>query len=716
MRDRQFAAQRHRRWTSLYGVVIAITLVLVLGRPVCGATTVFTNTAGFLMEGVDFDAAGNLYYLERDGAAGTVPTRLIKRTASSGFADRSEIFEYVGSPFGAFVTVQNGRVYFGESSSGSIRSVMLNGSDPTLHAAVPNIYDLVFSPAGDAFISANSESFSGKNQLGALNLLTGDVRIIVSTNDFSGPIEFDADGNLYYGGSGFGESEVFQFTPSQIAAAATGSPIILSSVTPFASTPGNSHFEFVSAKGIFRHASGGLTLLDPVIGLQTPVPGAPGPGLGFFGPIAHDGTSLFGVSTDFANNISTFSQIPEPSAAFLSLLGFLIMTLHPTRRPRHDHRRATTIALGAATLLQAATETAPAGPYPPPAGQAGSPAVAHDDPRILFWADGFVNYQPGPNVILEFMTPGEAIGAAGTGSDPEQEILEVVSLGDGGTITMTFPNPIVDGPGDDFAVFENAFNDMFLEFAYVEVSSNGVDFLRFPNASLTPNPVPFLGGSVDTTDVDGLAGKYRLGFGTPFDLQELGLASASHVRIVDIPGDGSSLDSENRPIYDPDPTDFSGGFDLDAVGVLGLTFGGWQSTHFSPGERSNPAVSGSKADPDHDGLPNDIEYALDSDPKHFTPPSHFATVNLTAGSFSFSMLRSGIAKDAIIHIDVSSNLTFWEEIARATGGGPMTAFGNPGAISVEESISGSRLSTTVTGSMTLDDVTSRFARLRVSSP
>ena len=39
------------------------------------------------------------------------------------------------------------------------------------------------------------------------------------------------------------------------------------------------------------------------------------------------------------------------------------------------------------------------------------------------------------------------------------------------------------------------------------------------------------------------------------------------VRIVDVVGDGFSLDSSGGVIYDPYPTSGSAGFDLDAVGV-----------------------------------------------------------------------------------------------------------------------------------------------------
>ena len=58
-----------------------------------------------------------------------------------------------------------------------------------------------------------------------------------------------------------------------------------------------------------------------------------------------------------------------------------------------------------------------------------------------------------------------------------------VALGQGGTATLTFAQPITNGPGYDFAVFGNGFSDGHPEWvkpAFVEVSSDGVNFFRFP--------------------------------------------------------------------------------------------------------------------------------------------------------------------------------------------------------------------------------------------
>lgn len=209
---------------------------------------------------------------------------------------------------------------------------------------------------------------------------------------------------------------------------------------------------------------------------------------------------------------------------------------------------------------------------------AGAPsaAVQKDSTAIKGWATGYTDYVAGGNVNTTYQTPQNAIGY-NNGS--------LVVLGDRGRITLTFDTPITDGPGDDFAAYENGFvvgtasNQLdFLEFAYVEVSSNGTDFVRFDSASRRVATVgSFVGQRAD--EIGGLAGKDLAGYGTPFDLSVLknkpevrsgavNLAKITSVRLIDIQGDGNDLDSFGRPIYDPNPSTGSAGYDLTGMAVL----------------------------------------------------------------------------------------------------------------------------------------------------
>jgi hypothetical protein len=218
--------------------------------------------------------------------------------------------------------------------------------------------------------------------------------------------------------------------------------------------------------------------------------------------------------------------------------------------------------------------------YAPAPGQLGSTAISKDSNVIIAWATG-VEIARGP---LDIADP--SLGTASHGMDQdalgpaEGDGVLVVSLGDGGSATLTFSTPIMNGSGPDFAVFENGFADNYMEFAFVEVSSDGQNFARFPAFSETPTDLQidnFMFG--DCRYVHNLAGKYRQGFGTPFDLDELNsgipinLNAITHLRLVDVVGSidpmYGSEDSQGNLINDPYPTAFaSGGFDLDAVGVI----------------------------------------------------------------------------------------------------------------------------------------------------
>ena len=220
------------------------------------------------------------------------------------------------------------------------------------------------------------------------------------------------------------------------------------------------------------------------------------------------------------------------------------------------------------------------GPYPTLDADAPGDAVHMDDPGILGWATGYQNLEYGSNVDEMWRTPEKTLGPA------EGTSFGVVSLGRGGRITLSFDPPIANGPGADLAVFENAHNDGFLELAYVEVSSDGVHFLPYDSAYLGLEPVASY-AMQDCSLFYGLAGRYRQGYGTAFDLEEFSnrrevldntvdLDRITHVRIADIvggqnPEQGDEIlytDSFGMPIYDPYPTILSAGFDLDAVAVL----------------------------------------------------------------------------------------------------------------------------------------------------
>ena len=216
--------------------------------------------------------------------------------------------------------------------------------------------------------------------------------------------------------------------------------------------------------------------------------------------------------------------------------------------------------------------------FAPPVGQTGTTAIFKDSSVFIAWANkGYIlrGLQDISNTTGLYTTVGDsssAFGKAGTTG--------IVSLGDGGMAVLEFENPIKDELGPDFAVFENSFDDAFLELAFVEVSSDGVHFYRFPAISHTDTITQTWSfGYTDATKINNLAGKYRGEYGTPFDLNDISNAtfldkqSISFVKIIDVVGcmlnAFCTRDFNGNKINDPWPTDFSsGGFDLDAVGVI----------------------------------------------------------------------------------------------------------------------------------------------------
>jgi hypothetical protein len=215
------------------------------------------------------------------------------------------------------------------------------------------------------------------------------------------------------------------------------------------------------------------------------------------------------------------------------------------------------------------------------------PAIPASDSRFQEWANFIdptrTSFAPRGSTVIN-----QSGGFNSLGDLDATEIANGVSPG---YLTVTFPTGIRNGPGKDFAVFENGFifgsnangPALFAEFAYVDVSTNGVDFARFDSISRNTAPVAGSGAfaSFDVTQVYNLAGKHANGFGTPFDLDELSshllvtsglldLNNIQYVRLFDIPGNGAFKDSLGNPILDNWLTTGSGGFDFRLGVGLGV--------------------------------------------------------------------------------------------------------------------------------------------------
>jgi len=197
-------------------------------------------------------------------------------------------------------------------------------------------------------------------------------------------------------------------------------------------------------------------------------------------------------------------------------------------------------------------------------GSSGSDSAASDSERICpsRFATTVESFTAGPGPNFGQADLPDVVLGPPKGAGAINGSLDVVTLGNGGSITLGFaPSSIVDGPGPDFIVFENAFyvngdpEAPFAELASVEVSADGEHFEAFP-CSATVAPYGSCAGwhpvyanpnanTIDPTDPE-VAG------GDAFDLADLGVTQARFVRITDR----------------VDLTGTNGLFDLDAASIV----------------------------------------------------------------------------------------------------------------------------------------------------
>jgi hypothetical protein len=143
----------------------------------------------------------------------------------------------------------------------------------------------------------------------------------------------------------------------------------------------------------------------------------------------------------------------------------------------------------------------------------------------------------------------------------------VYSLGHGGSITVSFrDNIVVDGPGADLAIYENAFHvgvetgPLFTEFGIVEVSADNRAWYRFPFDADTGAGLAGQ-AAVISNPANGEDPLAAASGGDRFDLADVGLEMIRFVRVID---GGDDLDDYGNLV----PPGDKGGFDLDAMAAL----------------------------------------------------------------------------------------------------------------------------------------------------
>ncbi len=191
-------------------------------------------------------------------------------------------------------------------------------------------------------------------------------------------------------------------------------------------------------------------------------------------------------------------------------------------------------------------------------GETGAVAPA----TIARYATKVVSFTPGRCAGFGADRMPEIVMGPPKGAGDEVGSFDVLSLGNGGEIVLSFePSIIVDRPGIDFVVFENAFyangdrSKPFVDLAEVSVSDDGETWTAFPCTATEPpygdcagwRPV-YASEGEDPATISG---------GDVYDLATIGVSQARFVRIKD---NTSQLCTSQGPN--------NNGFDLDAVGVV----------------------------------------------------------------------------------------------------------------------------------------------------
>lgn len=206
----------------------------------------------------------------------------------------------------------------------------------------------------------------------------------------------------------------------------------------------------------------------------------------------------------------------------------------------------------------------PAADEPVDAGSTTRPDASASGLRADRFATKVVSFTPGTCAGFGANRMPDVVLGPPSGAPEGQGSTDVVSLGTGGEIVLSFePNALVDGPGVDLLVFENAFlkagtDATFAEPGEVSVSDDGETWTTFPCTATAAPWGPCAGWHAVTQSGPGVSpvDPAKAG-GDPYDLADVGVTRARFVRIRDVGGQRCASTSVN-----------TNGFDLDAIAAV----------------------------------------------------------------------------------------------------------------------------------------------------
>ena len=289
-------------------------------------TELFRTAPGEAISGVEVDGTSLYYLLQRNAAS----TQLVRRSALDGFSTPTVLFDYGSGVFGSFVKEFGGKLYFGESSVGTLRTFDLGTNAVSTLATVGGVYDIDFS-GGFGWLSANP-GFAG-NQLFKLDLTTGVAASILTSTDFSGPIAFGGT-TLYYGSTSFATNPgIYRYNAAEI----NGGGLSLDLGHRWDINGGNAYFEMLEASPGFlaRTDFAQVTIQDLITpGTATPIAFS----ADVIGNLASDFTGLYVSVTDYNgaptsdDQSAIFRVVPEPGTAGLLGLALAVLGLRRNRK------------------------------------------------------------------------------------------------------------------------------------------------------------------------------------------------------------------------------------------------------------------------------------------------------------------------------------------------------------------------------------------------
>ncbi len=206
---------------------------------------------------------------------------------------------------------------------------------------------------------------------------------------------------------------------------------------------------------------------------------------------------------------------------------------------------------------------------------------------------------------------------------------------------------------------------------FLRTATNGQPPTCAATASVTAGVAPLtVQFSPGANDPDGSIREYAW----TFDDGEFSF-QPSPVKVFPAPG----LYTARLTVTDNSNNVASGSVTIQVDASLAL----WRQAVFTPSELANPLVSGEAADPDRDGLPNLLEYAMELDPKQRdTAAGGFPTFAASNGEFTLAWQHYKPAADVTLTVESSTNFADWTPVPGALA----TDLGNVEALIIREPV------------------------------